>query len=357
MKIKDVQTEICPIKLNAPFKTALREVQEVAVIRVKIIFDNGIIGIGEAAPTKAITGDTETSILAAIEETFKPFLIGQKVTAALTLLEEMFALLPKNTSPKAAIDIALHDALAKAAGLPLYKYLGGITPEIATDFTISIGSRKTMVHEAVKKVDAGFSSLKIKLGLDDVAEEVAKIRSINEALSGKIPFRIDANQGWTKEEAVQILREWQDIPIDFVEQPVSASDFSGLKYVTERSSIPIMADESLFGFQDAEKLITEKCCDLINIKLMKSCGIKEGSKIYQLAQKNGIGCMVGSMIEGYAGMAAAAHFAAGCTNIRYVDLDVPFMWETTHLSPAQTGMEIEAGKLHLLDKPGLGVEG
>lgn len=356
MKITDLQTQIIPIQLNAPFKTALREVTAVDVVRVLIHFDNGTVGIGEAAPTKVITGDTEESILRAINEVFKPFLLGKEIDESLTVLDEVAQLLPHNTSPKAAIDIALHDALAKAKHLPLYKLLGGTDPVLDTDFTISIAPREKMIQDSQEKVSQGFKSLKIKLGLDDVAEEVAKIRGINEALEGKIPFRIDANQGWNKEEAVQILSEWQDIPIDFIEQPVKARDFDGLKYVTEHANIPIMADESLFSFADAKRLIEDRCCDLLNIKLMKSTGIREGRKIYELAKANGIGCMVGSMIEGYAGMAAAAHFAAGAQDIRFYDLDVPFMWQTAHLSTAQIGMAIHPGQLRLTDAPGLGIQ-
>ncbi|MHC5374170.1 dipeptide epimerase [Enterococcus sp. LJL120] len=355
MKIVQVQTKIIPIQLNAPFKTALREVQSVDVVRVLLHFDNGLVGIGEAAPTKVITGDTEESILQAINETFKPFLLQREVDEELSLLDDLQNLLSHNTSPKAAIDIALHDALAKAHQQPLFQFLGGSKPELETDFTISVGSREKMVADAKAKVASGFQSLKIKLGLDDVAEEVAKIRSINQALAGKIPFRIDANQGWSKEEAVAILNEWQDIPIDFVEQPVPAADFEGLKYVTEHTKIPIMADESLFGLADAERLITNQCCDLLNIKLMKSGGIKEGLKIYRLAAAHGIDCMVGSMIEGYAGMAAAAHFAASQPGIRFYDLDVPFMWETKNLDVQTSGMTISAGKLKLQATPGLGI--
>lgn len=356
MKIKDITTKIIPIHLNAPFKTALREVTAVDVIRVQVVFDNGIVGLGEAAPTKVITGDTEESILYAIQEVFRPFLLGREVDENLSVLDEMKLLMEHNTSPKAAIDIAFHDGLAKAQNLPLFQMLGGDNPNIDTDFTISIAGKDKMVQDAKEKVNAGFRSLKIKLGLDEPEVEVAKIRSINEALRGKIPFRIDANQGWEKEEAVQILNEWKDVPIDFVEQPVKAADFSGLKYVTEHTDIPIMADESLFCLKDAEKLAADKCCDLMNIKLMKSSGIKEARQIFELAKANNIDCMVGSMIEGYAGMAAAAHFAAGCKTVRFYDLDVPFMWETEHLSEKDIGFEIQPGRLHLLETPGLGIQ-
>lgn len=356
MIIDKIEIKKVPIKLNAPFKTALREVQVLDVIRILIFFTNGLVGIGEAAPTKVITGDTEARIIADVSKRFAPFLIGKKVEASLAVLDEMNQLVEGHSSAKAAIDIALHDALAKAANVPLYRYLGGTKQSLETDFTISIGSPETMCREAQEKVSQGFTSLKIKLGLGTIEEEVKKIKQINQHLKGQIPFRIDANQGWTKEEAVQILQEWQGIPIDFVEQPVKAADFAGLKYVTERSAIPIMADESVFSYQDAKQLIDEQCCDALNIKLMKTGGIREGRKIFALAKAHQMPVMVGSMIEGYAGMAAAAHFALGMSDVRYIDLDVPFMWDTTGISIAQQGVLLQPGRVVVTEAFGLGIE-
>ena len=355
MKITQIVVKKIPIQLNTPFKTALREVQFLDVIRVFIHFDNGIIGIGEAAPTKVITGDTEESIITDIKDVFTPFLLGKEVTKDLNLLAEMDLLLEHHTSPKAAIDIAIHDALAKDSKLPLYKFLGGQNNELVTDYTISIGQKEQMIATAQEKVVAGFSSLKVKLGLDDVTEEIAKIKSMNEALEGKVSFRIDANQGWRPEDAVEIINQWQDIPIDFIEQPVKADDFAGLKLVTENTKIPIMADESVFSLADAKELIRGQYCDLINIKLMKTGGLRQAKEIYQLANENKIGCMVGSMIEGYAGLAAAAHFTCGMGKMDFVDLDVPFMWQQKANDSQTTGMKISAGKLTLTDRIGLGI--
>lgn len=355
MKITKIEVKKVPIHLNAPFKTALREVQFLDVIRVLIHFDNGVVGIGEAAPTKVITGDTEESIIADIQETFTPFLIGQEVTEELAVLAAMDELLAHHSSPKAAIDIAVHDALAKAAGVPLYRYLGGERNRLETDYTISIGPREKMVADAKGKVATGFSSLKVKLGLDEVDEEIAKIKSMNEALGGKVPFRIDANQGWSAEDAIAIINQWGDIPIDFIEQPVKAADFDGLKKVTENTQIPIMADESVFSLADAQRLITGGYCDLINIKLMKTGGLRQAKEIYRLAKENQIGCMVGSMIEGYAGLSAAAHFTCGMGQMDFVDLDVPFMWEQAGIDSETMGMTIAAGALTLTDRPGLGI--
>ncbi|MBC1731491.1 dipeptide epimerase [Listeria seeligeri] len=355
MKITKIKTHIVPIQLSSTFKTALREVSHVNVVRVYIHFDNGIVGIGEAAPTHVITGDTEASITSAINDIFGPFLIGRELDEELTILDEMKSLLVHNSSPKAAIDIALHDALAKASSKPLYEFLGGGSPRLETDYTISIGTPDKMVQDAKTKVAEGFKSLKIKLGLDPVEIEVAKIRRMNEALGGKIPFRIDANQGWTPDVAIQILNEWSDIPIDFIEQPVKSWDFAGMAKVTANTNIPIMADESLFGIHDAKRLLDEKCCNLLNIKLMKSAGIKEARAIHDLASEYKVDCMIGTMIEGYASLSAAAHFAASAKQVKFYDLDVPFMWNLQGKNLADIGLEIGRGELLLTEEDGIGI--
>ncbi|MBC1765290.1 dipeptide epimerase [Listeria seeligeri] len=355
MKITKIKTHIVPIQLSSTFKTALREVSHVNVVRVYIHFDNGIVGIGEAAPTHVITGDTEASITSAINDIFGPFLIGRELDEELTILDEMKSLLVHNSSPKAAIDIALHDALAKASSKSLYEFLGGGSPRLETDYTISIGSPDKMVQDAKTKVAEGFKSLKIKLGLDPVEIEVAKIRRMNEALGGKIPFRIDANQGWTPDVAIQILNEWSDIPIDFIEQPVKSWDFAGMAKVTANTNIPIMADESLFGIHDAKRLLDEKCCNLLNIKLMKSAGIKEARAIHDLASEYKVDCMIGTMIEGYASLSAAAHFAASAKQVKFYDLDVPFMWNLQGKNLADIGLEIGRGELLLTEEDGIGI--
>ncbi|MBC1827533.1 dipeptide epimerase [Listeria seeligeri] len=355
MKITKIKTHIVPIQLSSTFKTALREVSHVNVVRVYIHFDNGIVGIGEAAPTHVITGDTEASITSAINDIFGPFLIGRELDEELTILDEMKSLLVHNSSPKAAIDIALHDALAKANSKPLYEFLGGGSPRLETDYTISIGTPEKMVQDAKTKVAEGFKSLKIKLGLDPVEIEVAKIRRMNEALGGKIPFRIDANQGWTPDVAIQILNEWSDIPIDFIEQPVKSWDFAGMAKVTANTNIPIMADESLFGIHDAKRLLDEKCCNLLNIKLMKSAGIKEARAIHDLASEYKVDCMIGTMIEGYVSLSAAAHFAASAKQVKFYDLDVPFMWNLQGKNLADIGLEIGRGELLLTEEDGIGI--
>lgn len=356
MKLLTANVTLFPIQLKAPFKTALREVQSLDVVRVVLIWDNGIIGVGEAAPTPAITGDTQEKIIEDIEQLYVPFLIGKEIADSLEQLTAMKQLVRGRTSAKAAIDIAIFDSLAKQQKQPLFRYLGGTTTTLETDYTISINTPKQMVTDSLAKYQEGFTCLKVKMGLDDPAIEIEKLYAIHHALNEKVQFRIDANQGWQPTEAIQIIEACRELPIQFIEQPVKAHDISGLAYVTKRSLFPIMADESLYDVADAQRLIDEKACDMFNIKLMKAGGIQGAIQIYQLANQHQIPCMIGSMIEGYVGLAAASHFALGMSANFFIDLDVPFMWKPFEHMTEYTGMSFKKNQLTVQNKLGLGVE-
>jgi len=198
--------------------------------------------------------------------------------------------------------------------------MGGYRTEVLTDITLSIKSPKEMAEDSVKAVKRGFKALKVKVGVNP-AEDVERVKIIREAAGGDIQIRIDANQGWTPQQAVEVLNKIEKFNIQFAEQPVPAEDIRGLITVRKNSPIPIMADESMHSPEDALRLIQAKAVDLINIKLMKSGGILKARKIAAIAEAAGIPCMIGCMGESEIGIAAGAHLAAAVKNIQYADLD------------------------------------
>lgn len=230
-----------------------------------------------------------------------------------------------NTSAKAAVDMAIYDGLAKQAGLPLYQYLGGYRSQLETDYTVSVNRPLEMAEDAKQYAAEGFQTLKIKVGKDDIDTDIQRIKRIREKIGPDIQIRLDANQGWTWKEAVVAIRKMEPLNIELVEQPVPKEDIEGLRRVTEATDTLIMADESIFSFHDAIKVLETRSCDLINLKLMKSGGIKEALKINALAEAYGVKCMIGSMIESKLGITAAAHLAASQPNITRYDFDAPLM--------------------------------
>lgn len=355
MRIRSIETIPVAVPLTKPFKTALRTVTTAYAIYVKVTCEDGRTGWGEAPPTHVITGDSLGSITYAIEEVIAPLLVGKDVRNR----EEIFRLVKRsivrNTSAKAAVDMAIHDLLGQLAGIPLYQLLGGNRSEIETDFTVSVNDAAEMADDAERYIAEGFNVLKVKVGIGDINEDIERIRAIRERVGAAPKIRLDANQGWKPKEAIFAIGKMEDagLDIELIEQPVLADDIDGLLYVTNHTLTPIMADESVFSAKDALRVLERRAADLINIKLMKSGGIHEALKINVLAETYGVECMVGSMIETKLGITAAAHFAASQPNITRFDFDAPLMLAKDIVAG---GIVYDGRVIRLPEGPGLGLD-
>ena len=327
MKIVDLEIYQTSIPLHTPFKTALRTVTVAESIFVKITADNGIIGWGEAPPTHVITGESLASIHYAIDKLIRPILIGASLSSYAPILTRLEKEIVRNTSAKAAVDMAIYDCLAQEANQPLYQYLGGYRSSLENDYTVSVNEKEQMQKDAKLYKENGFRILKVKVGKDTAAKDIARVAAVREAVGEDVLIRLDANQGWTAKEAVNAITQMEamGLNIELVEQPVAAQDINVLKYITEHTKTPIMADEAVFSSQDARRVLEMKAADFINIKLMKAGGIYQAMKIANLADSYGVSCMVGSMIESKLGITAAAHFAASHPAITRFDFDAPLM--------------------------------
>src|SRR6187551_3585461 len=298
MKITDIRFGMLRVPLKTPFKTALRTVDTIEDIVITMHTDSGHIGYGEAPATAVITGDTHGSIIEAISKFIAPRLIGQDIANLNRITQLVQTALEKNSSAKAAVEIAIYDLFGQLYNAPLYKMLGGGDPVITTDITISVDYIDKMVADSINAVERGFESLKIKVG-KDIGVDIERVKAIYAAVEGRALMRLDANQGWTAKQAVFALQTLEDagVRLELVEQPVKAQDLEGMKYVTERVHTPIMADESVFGPTDVIELIRMRAADIINIKLMKTGGISNAIRIADIAGMHGIECMIGCMLE------------------------------------------------------------
>lgn len=328
MKITDIQLIQEDIPLKQPFVTSKRRIEVIRDYVVKLTTDTGKVGYGACAPTPVITGDTVGSILYAIEEVYKPLLLGAELSEE--LLPAVQSALFHNSSPKAAVDLAIYDLLAKESGKPLYEYLGGSvgSKHLETDATVSLGAPDAMVSEAKTHLANGFTAIKVKLGGPKEAD-VERLKALSLVLCGSVSVRLDANQAWSVDDAIYICSAAEDMGmnIELVEQPVPYTDLEGMVAVTRAIPFRVLADESIFSPADAERLIKMGGCDMVNIKLMKCGGIYEGLKIHKTAAEHGIECMLGCMMEGPVSVTAAAHFAAA-TGIKCLDLDPPYLCKT-----------------------------
>jgi L-alanine-DL-glutamate epimerase-like enolase superfamily enzyme len=195
--------------------------------------------------------------------------------------------------------------------------------------------------------------IKVKLGKDPKTD-IERIQKIRTAIGSSIKLRIDANQGWSKEDALPVLQSLSNFDIEFCEQPMHKYYDDYLPALCAASPIPIMADESVFTHHDARKLIANKACHLINIKFSKSGGIQEAIKIQAIAGENQMACMMGGMLESRLALSAKMHFAMAHDNVKYYDMDTCLLG---HLAdPIIGGVQFNGMHLTIDDIPGHGAD-
>ena len=228
MKITEIRLAMLRVPLRTPFKTALRTVEVVEDIVVSVHTDTGHIGYGEAPPTAVITGDTHGSIVAAIRQHIAPCLIGADIADLNRNTRLVQTALEKNSSAKAAVEIALYDLFGQLYEAPLYRMLGGGDPVLTTDITISVDGIDKMVADSMDALRRGFDALKVKVG-KDIDVDIQRVQAIYAAVDGRARLRLDANQGWTPKQAVFAIRTLEDagVRLELVEQPVQAMTWTG----------------------------------------------------------------------------------------------------------------------------------
>lgn len=349
--IEQIEVYSVTLRYEEPFRIAPGASIESRNIVVRILTDYEVVGWGESSPSQRVTRENPETVVEALDK-IAPKLIGMYPLRIEQDIELMDSTVEGNPAAKAAIDIALYDILGKTARKPLFMLMGGYRTEVPTDITLGIKSPKMMAKDAVEAVKRGFKALKVKVGVDP-AEDVERIKLIREAVGEDIDIRIDANQGWTPKQAIEVLNKIEKFNIQFAEQPVPAEDMEGLVKVRKNSAIPVMADESVHSPEDALRLIRAEAVDIINIKLMKSGGILKGRKIAAVAEAAGIPCMIGCMGESGIGIAAGAHLAAAVKNIQYADLDSDLLLRDKLVKKG--GVNVKDSMRTFPKLPGLGI--
>ena len=318
MKIKEIKIYKYSIPMH-PFTIATGTMYFAQNILIKVFTDSAVVGIGECSAFPMIVGETQNTCFEMAKD-FAALWKGKEALYIEERLNELHLFTAGNSTIKSAFDMALYDIASQHAGQPLYEYLGGTKKEMLTDITVGIASPAVMATQATGFVNAGATILKIKLG-KDVATDVERMKAIRMAVGNNVTIRIDANQGWTFEDAKDVLIQLGEYNIEFCEQPMHTYNDEYLQELIQVSPIKIMADESVYNHHDALRLINNKACDYINIKFAKSGGIHEALKIIAIAKENNIPCMMGGMLESRVALTAFAHFAAANPQIIFYDMD------------------------------------
>ncbi|MFD1514763.1 dipeptide epimerase [Halomarina rubra] len=299
------------LPLETPF-TIARGTQYTAANVVVRVEDGEHVGVGAAAPSGHYGESAATveavlpDLLAAVEDVADPLALDA-VDARLDRV------VGNNPAAKAAVRIACCDLAAKRLDVPLYRLFGlDGTQTVTSSFTIGIDDPERMAEKTRDAVDAGYTVLKTKLGTDD---DEARLAAVREA-APDARIRVDANEAWTPREAVDNCEWLANYDVEFCEQPVPAEHPEGLRYVYERSAVPIAADESCVTLADIPRIAD--ACDIANVKLMKCGGPRQAVAMFHAARAHGLETMLGCMIETNAAIAASVQLAP---LLDYADLD------------------------------------
>ncbi|MCU4972509.1 dipeptide epimerase [Halobacteria archaeon AArc-m2/3/4] len=331
------------LPLEFPFRIARSTTAVAANVIVRIEDDAGRVGIGGAAPS-AHFGETAATVeavlpelLAVVEDVDDPHQLER-------IEGQMRETVGRNPAARCAVSIALHDLAAKRLEVPLYRYWGlDPTERLESSYTIGIDDPETMREKAETAVERDYGTLKVKLGTDRDLEIVETIRDV----APGVRLFVDANEAWSPREAVRKIERLECHGVAFVEQPVPAADREGLRFVYERSSLPIAADESCVTLADVPQVADR--CDIANLKLMKCGGLREAKRMIHAARAHGLEVMCGCMTESNASIAAACHLSP---LLDYVDLDGSLLLADDPFE----GVPMPGGRIDLegIERPGTG---
>ena len=335
MKLSHQTIELNP---THPFVIARGGYSHHRNVIVRLTDDDGVEGFGEAAPNKYY-GESVSTVIAALGQ-FKPILERADPFAIESVEAHLNRVLRGNASAKSAISSALHDLVGKKLELPVYR-LWGLDADAApqSSFTIAIAENHELERRVAEARD--YPILKIKLGTD---RDMEIVRIVRGAAPGK-RLRVDANAAWTPKHAVHMSSLLAEQGVEMIEQPVAANDIEGLRFVRERSKLPVFADESCLVATDVAKL--HGAVDGINIKLAKCGSLREAMRMVHTARALDMQVMAGCMIESSLGISAIAQISP---LLDYADFDGAALLSTDPFS----GVSIAGGKVKLSNDPGLG---
>ena len=349
MQISHVRVVPVDLDLSLPYRTASLQgdLVRITCIFVRIETRDGMVAWGCAAFDPARTGESAEQVTKVCQDCADRALDLNPLNTEYALAE-IAGLTEGTPSARCAYDLALYDLLGLAAGLPLYRLLGGYRARIQTSITLSLAPVKETVESARARATHGFRILKLKGGLDP-DEDVRRILAVRDALPNLV-LRLDADQGYSIQQALDVARAL-DGALEMLEQPTPAGDLEALGEVTRHSPIPILADESLTGPSSALDLASRRSAHGLSVKLATCGGLHCARQIDSIARAAGMATMVGCINEPALLIAAGLGFALSSPNVRYGDLDGHFDLVG---DPTNAGFAFEDGWLVASDVPGLG---
>lgn len=330
------------------------------------IYADGVVGTGQIRPISPghFVSDTTHSVVAAIQEIYGPALLGKSIFDIEAINGMFDQRLAGNPAARAALDIALYDAMGKATGQPVHKLIGGCCqPSIPLEWSVSLANDVgTIVAEARRAVEEfNIKVLCIKMAdRRGWRQDVKHFEAVRKAVGPDITIGIDPNTGWSLSDALTAIHALKPMDLGYIEQPTSRRDLRALAEIRRQAQgIPVMADESLFTLQDAYALAEAQAVDAYCIKLYKVGGITTARKIGAIGEASGIALNIGGLaVQSQLEAAAGAHFYAS-TPVKRMMGAGEFLFGLNATAPdplvAQTDFVIKNGSVDVPTGPGLGV--
>jgi len=338
------------VGLEDEFVISRGRIDQVENAWVSVTLNDGSTGFGEIAPFEALTGETRGRSMA-VASSLCESLVGQNAAAAPRLAIGMAQREPSEPAARTGVECAVVDALSRSRGMALHDMWGGAdVREVETDITLPILEEDRVDALAQRWFDRGFSVFKLKVGAD-LDADAARVHRLATAFPGA-GFVLDANQGFSADDAVRFIDALGGLHsrVRLYEQPVDRADLDGMCHVRAHTSVPVVADESVFNLEDARRVIERGAADVINLKIMKA-GLHETLRIAELARASGTGLMVGGMVETRLAMGFSLALALGCGGVTHFDLDTPLLMST---DPIAGGYTYDGPRLVPSTSPGTG---
>ena len=354
MKIKRIEPIAVALPMKKPVYMAGVEIKQADNLLIRLEADDGTVGWGEAAEAPTMTGETVESMMAAACY-IAPALLGRDAEDIAGGSAAMAGRMYGNNAAKAAIEMALHDLVGRATGRPVHALIGGKQrSRIALLGVISNGKLDADLRDAEKKKVEGFTAFKIKVGIDSPALDGERTRQVCQLLGPGLLLCSDANQGFSREQAVQYVRAIKGAGLDFFEQPVAADDIAGMAAVAAAADCAIGADESIHTLDDIRRHHASKAARGVSLKTIKLGGIQAvmaaGRLCAELGMNVNVSCKTGeSSLAGSAGL----HIAAALPQIAW---GLTLSHEGLADDIAKEPLRVVRGHIEVSDRPGLGIE-
>ncbi|MBT2522559.1 enolase C-terminal domain-like protein [Arthrobacter sp. ISL-28] len=354
MKSERIEAIPYSIPYVKPLKFASGEVADAEHVLIRVHTDDGLVGTADAPPRPFTYGETQESIIAVINKIFAPAITGLDPLER-GKIHHILNRTIHNQVAKGALDIALWDIVGKATATPVHRLLGGFTDSMEVSHMLGFKPAQQLLEEALSfRETYGINTFKLKVGRRPLALDIEACRVLRAGLGQDTELYLDANRGWTANEALEVLRRTSDLGLSLLEEPCDAKEVVSRRRLVQKSPIPVVGDESVPTAGDASRELLSGGCDAISIKTARS-GFTEAQQILGLCIGLGVDVVMGNQIDTQIGTLATVTFGAAheATSRRagelsnYLDMADDLLAEP---------ISIQNGRIAVRDVPGVGAD-